>query len=73
MHFPFYIGLCYEELAENENALQYYIQSAEIRKEDPDLGLVADSTQEAIAAAKRLAKELGKEDELPKWMKNDNQ
>jgi tetratricopeptide (TPR) repeat protein len=71
--FPFYIGLCYEELAENENALQYYIQSAEIRKEDPDLGLVADSTQEAIAAAKRLAKELGKEDELPKWMKNDNQ
>jgi tetratricopeptide (TPR) repeat protein len=66
--FPFQIAQCYEELNEKENALDYYIQSAGIRKEDPVVGLEADATQEAIANAKRLAVELGKEEDLPKWM-----
>jgi tetratricopeptide (TPR) repeat protein len=63
------IGIYLEALSENEPALKYYLQSAEIRKDDPDLGLESESTQEAITAAKRLAKELGKESELPAWMK----
>jgi tetratricopeptide (TPR) repeat protein len=67
------IGIYLEALSENETALEYYLQSAEIRKDDPDLGLESESTQEAIAAAKRLAIELGKETELPEWMKNNNQ
>jgi hypothetical protein len=48
--------------------LGYYIQSAEIRKEDPDFGIEAEATQESIKACIRLAKELGKEDELPDWI-----
>jgi hypothetical protein len=52
--------------------MDYYIQSAEIRKEDPDLGIGAESTQESIEACIRLAKELGKEDELPDWIKENS-
>ena len=70
--YPFQIAKCYEFLMDNESALYYYIQSAEIRKEDPDLGIKADSTQESISNAIRLAKELDKEHELPEWIKNTN-
>jgi tetratricopeptide (TPR) repeat protein len=66
--YLFQIGKCYETLSENLNAIEYYIQSAEIRKNDPDFGIEADSTQESIKACIRLAKELGKESELPEWM-----
>jgi tetratricopeptide (TPR) repeat protein len=66
--FPFHIAQCYETLKDHEKALDYYIQSAEIRKEDPEVGLVAQATQESISNAKRLAKELGKEQKLPVWM-----
>ncbi len=63
------IAQCYEALNNQENALDYYIQSATIRKDDPEVGLVDEATQEAISNAKRLSKELGKEDELPVWMR----
>lgn len=66
----FHIAQCYEALNERENAFNYYIQSAEIRKDDPDLGIESVSTQEAISNAKRLAKEFNKEHELPDWMKD---
>ena len=66
--FPFKIAECYEALNDNENALEFYIQSSEIRKDDPDFGIDHEATQEAIANANRVAKELGKEDELPEWM-----
>jgi tetratricopeptide (TPR) repeat protein len=66
--YPFQIAKCYEALSENPDALGYYIQSAEIRKEDPDFGIEAEATQESIKACIRLAKELGKEDELPDWI-----
>ena len=36
------------------------------------VGIEAETTQEAIANAIRLAKEMGKEGELPKWIKNIN-
>lgn len=66
--FPFQIALCYEGLSEDEAAFEYYLQSAEIRRNDPDIGGEAESTKQSITAAKRLAVELGKEDELPEWI-----
>jgi len=63
----FQIAQCYEALNYKEYALDYYIQSAEIRKED--IGLGEEPTQEAVANAIRLAKELVKEGELPVWMR----
>jgi tetratricopeptide (TPR) repeat protein len=61
------IAKCYEALIDKENALDYYIQSAEIRKED--VGINEDAFQDTIMNVKRLAKELGKEEELPEWIK----
>ncbi len=67
------IGRTYHRLAEvNEiigqysDSLNYYLKSAEIRNDI--FGLDNDITQKAIANAKRLAKELDKESELPEWM-----
>lgn len=64
--FPFDIAQCYEALAQFEEALSYYIQSAEIRKERR--GVDATETLEAIANAQRIAKQLAKEKDLPEWM-----
>ena len=66
----FQIAQCYEKLNDKKNALAYYIQSAEIRKEDPTVGLEAEATKESILNAKRLAKELNKENELPECIKD---
>ena len=63
---PFAIAQCYEALNDKENTLSYYIQAAEIRKER--IGLEDQATQESISNALRIAKELGKEGELPEWM-----
>ncbi len=49
-----------------KNTLDYYIQSANLRKER--IGIYKEATQEAISNALRLAKELGREGELPEWM-----
>jgi tetratricopeptide (TPR) repeat protein len=65
--FPYKIGQCYEALNNMSEALHYFIQSAEIGKED--IGLENEATQEAIINALRLAKELGKHGELPEWMR----
>jgi tetratricopeptide (TPR) repeat protein len=67
--FPFQIGKCYEALGNMDLALDYYIQSSEIRKVDPECGLEHENTQNSIENAKRVAKELGKENELPEWIK----
>jgi hypothetical protein len=48
--------------------MSYYIKSATIRKNNPDLGLEAEKTQTSIQKAKQLAMELGEMDELPDWM-----
>ena len=58
---------CYESLNEQNKALDNYIQCAEMRKQD--IGIEDEATQEAISNAKRLAKLLGKENELPEWIK----
>ena len=67
--YPYQIAKCYEALFEPHYALDYYTKSAEIRKEDPDIGIGAESTQESIEVCIRLAKKLGKEGELPEWIK----
>ena len=66
---PFKVAQCYEALKDQEKALAYYIQSAEIRKEDPKVGLEHHQTKESIKNVLRLAKELNKENELPEWIK----
>lgn len=71
-NFPYNIAKCYEALNDQEKALDFYIQSAEIRKQDPEVGLEAELTIESINNAKRLAKQLNKENELPQWIKNTN-
>jgi hypothetical protein len=51
-------------------SLNYFIKSAESRNKlkGPD----DDGTRESINNAKRLAKQLNKENELPEWIKNIN-
>ena len=68
--FPFRIGKCYEALDNKELALDFFIQSAEIRRNDPEVGMEDETTKASIESAKRLAKELGKENELPEWIIN---
>ena len=65
--FLFRIAQCFEALKEQKKALDYFIKCGEIRKQN--IGLQHKATHEAIANAKRLAKELNIESELPEWMK----
>jgi tetratricopeptide (TPR) repeat protein len=69
--YPFNMAGCYEELNQLENAFEQYLLSAEVRYNDPDTGPLDDATKESVANTKRLAKILGKENELPEWMKDD--
>jgi tetratricopeptide (TPR) repeat protein len=64
--FLFRIAQCFEALKEQKKALDYFIQCSEIRNQE--IGVEHQATQVAISNAKRLAKELGKEKELPEWM-----
>ena len=54
-------------LDKKESAFEYYIKSASIWMSE--YGIDYEDVQEAIVNAKRLAKELNKENELLKWMK----
>ena len=51
--FPYNIGKCYEALGQGENALKYYIESAEIRYNQ--LGVDHESTTEARDKAVKAA------------------
>jgi tetratricopeptide (TPR) repeat protein len=62
----FYFGLAYEQKGDKKNAYYNYIVSCEIIKDI--YGYEHHDTQEAIANAKRIAKELNKEGDLPEWM-----
>ena len=69
--YPFQIAQCYEALSENLIALEYYIQSAEIRNSDSEAGPEHESTKKSIHNTIRVAKIIGKEKELPLWIKNN--
>jgi tetratricopeptide (TPR) repeat protein len=66
--FPFQIAQCYESLSDLNAALDYYVKSADIRKNNHEIGLAHSATQESIENALRLAKILLREDELPMWI-----
>jgi tetratricopeptide (TPR) repeat protein len=68
--YPFRIASCHEELGNKQEALDYFLQSAEIRKDDPEIGLLDEAAIESIENTKRIAKELGQENELPEWIIN---
>jgi hypothetical protein len=48
------------------------IKSAEIRTADPKCGLDNEQTKLSIANTKYLTKELGKENDLPDWIRAFN-
>jgi tetratricopeptide (TPR) repeat protein len=62
------IGEMHETKAEYEKALEHYVLSSQIRFKK--LGALHNLTKTSIESAKRLAKELGKENELLDWIKN---
>ena len=64
------IGLIWKNKGEYEKALEHYVLSSQIRFKK--LGASNNLTKASIESAKRLAKELGKENELPDWMKEIN-
>ena len=63
----FNIGKMHECKTEYEKAFEHYVLSSQIRFKK--LGASHNLTKTSIESAKRLAKELGKENELPEWMK----
>ena len=63
------IGNIWNSKGEYEKALEHYVLSSQIRFKK--LGASNNLTKTSIESAKRLAKELGKENELPDWMKNN--
>jgi tetratricopeptide (TPR) repeat protein len=64
------IGLIWKNKGEYEKALEHYVLSSQIRFKK--LGASHNLTITSIESAKRLAKELGKANELPDWMKEIN-
>jgi tetratricopeptide (TPR) repeat protein len=69
--FLFRIASCLEKLGDKKEALNHYIQAAEIQKEDPEAGLDDSSTQESINNFMRLFKEIDLDERaiIPEWLK----
>jgi tetratricopeptide (TPR) repeat protein len=67
--YSFQIARCYEKINNLRDAYKYFIESVEIRIKDPEVGLEHKSTIESIENSIRLAKLIGKENELPEWTK----
>ena len=63
--FPYNIGKSYEALGQGENALKYYIESAEIRYDQ--LGADHAATIDARDEAVKLASKLDRRSDLPDW------
>ena len=61
------IGVIWENKGEYDKALEYFVLSSQIRFKK--LGASHHLTKESIESSKHMAKELGKENELPEWMK----
>jgi tetratricopeptide (TPR) repeat protein len=65
--YPYRIAECYLAIGDKTEALNYFIQSAEIRKEQ--IGIEDENTLAAILKSKVLAFEIGQYDSLPQWIK----
>jgi hypothetical protein len=70
--YPFRIAFCNEQLNNLEDAFEYYLQSAEIRNSDPEVGADHELTKESVENTIRVTKMIGKENELPEWIKYYN-
>ena len=66
--FLFRIAQCYEAISIESSALHYYLESAEIRKNDSECGIDDSSTFESAKNALRLAKILNQEELIPSWI-----
>jgi tetratricopeptide (TPR) repeat protein len=67
--FPFNIAECYEELGEANKAFAFFLESAELRKSDPEIGIEAEATMDTIKNVVRLAIELERMGDVPDWIK----
>ena len=63
--FPYNIGKCHEALGQDEDAVRYYIESAEIRYDQ--LGADHEATIDARDKAVKLASKLDRRSDLPDW------
>ena len=63
--FPYNIGKCYEALGQDEYALKYYLESAEIRYNQ--LGVDDEVTIDARDKVVELASKLDRRSGLPDW------
>lgn len=68
--FPFNIAECYEKLGEVNNAFAFFLESAELRKIDPEIGIEAEATIDTVKNVLRLATELERMELVPDWIKN---
>lgn len=68
----FYLAKCFEAIENYDKTIEYFLQSAEIRNGDPVAGPEHESTKESIQNTIRVAKLIGKENELPEWIKKHN-
>jgi tetratricopeptide (TPR) repeat protein len=64
------IAVCFVKIDDKINALKYYLQSAEIGKEDQEIGVADDLVLEAINNAKKIAIQIQQEKLIPQWIKN---
>ena len=64
---PFKLAVCYEKLKQFQQAIDYYILSAIIRKDG--VGIEHEVTQNSIKNACRLAKQSNNIKLLPLWIK----
>jgi len=70
--YAFYLAKCFEAIENYDKTIEYFLQSAEIRNGDPEAGPEHESTKESIQNTIRVAKLIGKENELPEWIKKHN-
>ena len=66
-YYPYRIGECHEKLKNISQAIEYYVRSANMLKEQK--GVDDEDTKEAVKDALRLAKETNNLKLLPVWIK----
>lgn len=68
--YPFYIGLCHEALKNYNEALNFFIESVELRKDS--LGYDDERTELAAQKCIEIAKKIKRIEDLPAWIKDLN-
>lgn len=61
---------CYEKLGDGIKAFAFFLESAELRKSDPEIGIDAEATIDTVKNVVRLATELERMEDVPDWIKN---